>query len=323
LTAVSGEKLIVDSYTIQRFLPYSLSYWNSTNKDNCIFLFRNEPEERANYDLFLRWQEMIGFQAETREVGNCRLVFDIEPRIFRRILYMDPPSAIPRLELERVEPDGGYLQLFFRNAAPGTLDLGFWLTVEIPGFSGRKEWFSLEQPEVRVTIPYPDRDSFTIRHFIDYIGIKVRSSEREVPYSLPEDTARERVDSVVFLEGIRPEVPRQKQDRMICEQESSFEIQSPAASRGRLRLILHSPFEFRSWRWHEKYVQSVSVSVNGQPLAERPLEDGRNIIELVVPPPVLKPGANIVSLRFRYQRWFPARPLWPIAALLEKAELAE
>jgi hypothetical protein len=321
LTAVSGEKLIVDSYTIQRFLPYSLSYWNSTNKDNYLFLFRNEPEERANYDLFLRWQETMGLQVETKEVGNCRLVFDIEPRIFRRILYMDPPSAIPRLELERVEPGGGYLQLLFRNVAPGTLDLGFWLTVEIPGFSGRKEWFWLGQPEVRVAIPYPDRDSFTIRHFIDYIGIKFRSSEREIAYSLSEDAVRERADAVIKLWGIRPEVPPQKQSQMICEQESSVEFRY--APTRHLRLILDSPFEFRSWRWYGKYVQSVSVSVNGRPVAERPLQDGRNILEIPVPPAILKPGANIASLRFRYQRWFPARPLWPIAALLATAYAAE
>jgi hypothetical protein len=323
LTAVSGEKLIVDSYTIQRFLPYSLSYWNSTDKDNYIFLFRNEPEERANFDLFLRWQETVGFQAETREVGDCRLVYGIEPRIFRRILYMDPPSAIPRLELERIEPAGGYLRLLFRNETPGTVNLGFWLTVEIPGFSGRKEWFSLEHPEVRVTIPYPDQDSFIIRHFIDYIGIKIRSTEQEVRYSLPEDAVRQRVDPVVYLWGIRPEVPRKKQDRMICEQESSFEIQSTAASRNRLRLVLDSPFEFRSWRWYGKYVQALSLDVNGHALAERRLEDGRNIVEILVPPEILRPGANIVNLKFRYRRWFSSRPLWLKVAFLEKVEFED
>ncbi|MDH4270793.1 MAG: hypothetical protein OEW18_02320 [Candidatus Aminicenantes bacterium] len=321
LTAVSGERLIVDSYTIERYLPYGLSYWNSREKDNYIFLFRNEPEERAHYDLFLRWQETMGFQVETREVGDCRLIYGIEPRIFRRILYMDSPSAIPRLDLERVEPEGGYLQLLFRNETPGTVDLGFWLTVQIPGFSSRKEWFSLKQPEVRVTIPYPDRETFIIRHFIDYIGIEIRSTEQEVRYSLPEDAVRQRADPVVYLWGIRPEVPRQRQDRMICEQESSFEIQSAAASRRRLRLILDSPFEFRSWRWYGKYAQALSIEVNGHALAERRLEDGRNIVEIPVPPEILRPGANIVNLKFRYQRWFSSRPLWLKVAFLEKVEL--
>jgi len=323
LTAVSGERLIVDSYTIERYLPYNLSYWNNPDKDNYIFLFRNEPEERANYRLFLRWKKTMDLQVETRDVGDCRLVHGIEPRIFRRILYMDPPSAIPRLELERIEPEGGYLRVLFRNAAPGTLDLGFWLTVEIPGFSGRKEWFSLRQSEVWVTIPFPDQDSFIIRHFIDYIGIKIRSTEQEVRYSLPENSVRQRADPVVYLKGIRPEVPRQEQDRMVCEQESIFEVRSAAASERLLRLVLDSPFEFRSWRWYGRSTQTVEIQVNALPLAEHRLDDGRNIFEIPVPPETLKPGANIVNLKFRYRRWFPPRPLWPMAAFLEKAELEE
>ena len=320
LTAVSGERLIVDSYTIQRFLPYSLAYWNNTDKDNYIFLFRNEPEERANYALFLRWQETMGFRAETREVGNCRLITSIEPRIFRRILYMDPPSAVPLLELERIDREGGELQLLFRNKTPGAIDLGLWLTVEIPGFSDRKEWFSLKQEEVRMRLPYPDQEAFTVRHFIDYIGIKSLPSEQEFPYSLPLEVRGERADPVVYLRGIRPEVPPQEEPRMICEQESSFEFRSASPVR-RLRLTLDSPFEFRSWRWYGKYVQSVGILVNRRALKEFPLGDGRNIIEIEVPSGMLEPGPNIVDLEFRYKRWFPPRPLWPKAAFLEKVEL--
>ncbi len=323
LTAVSGERLIVDSYTIERYRPYNLFYWNSAERDNYVFLFRNEPEERASYNLFIRWQKRMGFRVETREVGTCRLVYDIEPRIFRRILYMDPPSEIPELELERIDPEDGYLKFLFRNKAPGTADQGFWLTVEIPGFSTSKEWFSSNQQEVQVTLPHPDEDSFMIRHSIDYVGIKIRSTEREVWYSLTGDAARGRTAPVVHLRGIRPEVPRQRRDRMICEQESSFEIQSAALRQNRLRLILDSPFEFRSWRWYGKYAQMVGIEVNNRPLEVRRLRDGRNIVDVPVPSAILNPGRNIVNLKFRYQRWFPSRPLWPISAFLERVELEE
>jgi hypothetical protein len=321
LTAVSKEKLIVDSYTTERYLPSSLDYWNQPDKDNYVFLFRNEPEEAAAYDLFLRWRDTVGIQAETKEVGNCRLIYGIEPRICRRILFMEPPSVIPRLELDRVEPKDGFLGVVFRNSAPGKIDLGFWLSVEIPGSSGRKEWFSLTQPEVRVNIPHPPEASFAIRYYIDYIGIKIPSTEREVRYSLPDRAGLKRSDPVVYLRGIRPEVPPQKANRMICEKESWFEVSRTSAAAARLRLVLDSPFEFRSWRWYGKYFQHVSLAVNGISLGERTLADGRNILDISVARDILKPGANLVSLKFQYQLWFSSHPLWPIAAFLEKVEL--
>ncbi|MGB7297561.1 MAG: hypothetical protein WBC70_18445 [Candidatus Aminicenantales bacterium] len=323
LTAVSGERLIVDSSTFQRYLPYGLSYWNSPEKDNYIFLFVDGPVERADYNRFLRWREMMGFRFEARDVGKCRLVYDIEPRIYPRILHKDPPPEIPRLELERVEPEGGYLQLVFRNITPGTVGLRFWLTVEVPGYSDRKGFFSLNQPEIRVTIPHPDQDSFAIRHSTDYMGIKIPSSERELWYALPTHAARGRTDPVVFLKGIGPEVPPQKRKRWTCDYLSSFEIQSSAVQRSRLRIILDSPFEFRRWLWYGKYTQTVDIEVNGRFLAEQGLRDGRNIVDVPVPSDILEPGANIVRLKFRYQRWFSSRPLWPIAALLRKVELVD
>jgi len=321
LTAVSKEKLVVDSYTTERYLPYSLDYWNQPENDNYIFLFRAEPEEEASYALFERWRDTVGIRAKTKEVGDCRLVYDIEPRIYRRILYYRPPSEIPRLELDRIEPLDGYLRLIFRNSAPGKIDLGFWLTVEIPGFSSRKEWFSLVQPEVRVNIPHPSGPSFIIRYFIDYIGIKISASEREVQYSLPAETKLPRSEAVVYLGGIRPEIPPQKRNWMICEKESWFEVNRKSAAAFRLRLVLNSPFDFRSWRWYGKHVQRADIAVNGLSVGEKALNDGRNTIDIPIAEGILKPGANLVSLKFKYQRWFPKYPLWPIAAFLERVEI--
>jgi hypothetical protein len=316
LTAVSGERLIVDSYTTERYLPYSLDYWNQPEKDNYVFLFRPDAEEQTRYGLFERWRDAVGIRSETRGVGTCRLVYDIEPRIFRRILFYEPPSAIPRLELIRMEPRDGYLRLVFRNAEPGKIDLGFWLTVEIPGSSGRKQWFSLTQAEVTVDVPRPPQPSFDIRYHVDYIGIKVASSEREMRYSLPDGAVSGRPEPVVFLRGIRPEVPPQGDNRMVCEKESEFEVNGASAAAARLHLVLDSPFEFRSWRWYGKCAQSVGLTVNGVSLGERGLDDGRNTLDVEIAEGLLKPGANLVKLKFRYQRWFSSHPLWPLAAFL-------
>jgi hypothetical protein len=321
LTAVSKEKLIVDSYTTERYLPYSLAYWNQAESDNYVFVSPSERERPAYYARFGRWLETIGVRSEKKEGGTFRLVYDLEPRVFQRVLFMDPPGQIPRLDLEMIEPRQGYLHLLFRNPAPGKSDLGFWLTVEIPGFSGRKELFSLNQPEVRVKIPHPSEASFSIRYFIDYIGVRIPASERKVHGSLPPDAVLVRSDPVVLLRGIQPEVPLRKAGRMICEKESWLELNRMSPGASRLRLILNSPFKFRSWLWYGKYVQQVDIAVNGTSLGKRTLDDGRNVLDVQVAKDILKPGPNLVCLRFRYHGWFPTRSPWPFSAFLERVKL--
>jgi hypothetical protein len=126
---------------------------------------------------------------------------------------------------------------------------------------------------------------------------------------------------VVFLRGIRPEVPPQKPDRLICEKEAWLEVNRTSTAAARLRLVLDSPFEFRSWRWYGEYAQHVDISVNGTRVGEKALDDGRNTLDIQVAEGLLKPGANLVSLKFRYHRWFSSHPICLIAAFLEKVEL--
>jgi hypothetical protein len=321
LTAVSKERLIVDSYTNERFLPYSLDYWNQTASDNYVFLSRAEAEDPAGYTRFMRWLEKMGVRSKRKEVEGSELVYDIEPRIFRRILFVNPPGQIPKLNLETVELREGYLHLLFRNISSGQADMGFWLTVEIPGFSARKVPFAPAQTEIRVEIPHPIQRSFAIRYYVDYIGIKIPFSEVEIRYSLPEEPAIQRSDPVVFLRGIRPEVPPQKPERLVCEKEAWFEVNRKSSAAARLRLVLDSPFEFKSWRWYGEYSQQVDIDVNGTTVGEKALDDGQNGLDIQVAEGILKPGANLISLKFRYQRWFSSHPLWLIAAFLEKVEL--
>jgi hypothetical protein len=117
------------------------------------------------------------------------------------------------------------------------------------------------------------------------------------------------------------EVPPQKPERLICEKEAWFEVNRKSSAAARLRLVLDSPFEFKSWRWYGKYDQRVGISVNGTMVGEKALHDGRNSLDIQVAEGVFKPGANLVSLKFRYHRWFSSHPLWLISAFLEKVDL--
>ena len=336
LTAVSGERLIVDCYSIRRvdsyfsikrYPPYSLAYWNNTRKDNYVFILwdlevQKRNKERRNYAHFSRWLETLGIRHKLKEVETARLIYDLEPRIFPLAFFMDPPANIPSLELNGVVPRDGYLSIVFRNVSPDKIDLDFWLNVEIAGFSSRKEWFSSTQREVKVNIPFPSEASFLIRYSIDCMGIRVPSSQREVRYNLPDGAALERLDPVVYLRGIWPEPSPRKAIRMICEKDIWFEVNRNSPTASRLRLSLDSPFTFSSWLWYGKYAQEVDIAVNNIPVGGRVLADGRNTIDVLIDKETLRPGANLVSLRFRYHLLFTDYLLLgPISAFLEKVEV--
>ena len=321
LTAVSAERLIVDAYSFNRYPAYSLAYWNDTDKDNYVFLFRNLPVERRHSACFTRWIETLGIRHKLRNVETARLVYDLEPRVIPRVRLVEPPAELPQLELAQVEPRDGYLSIVFRNAFPCQVERGFWLTVEIPGFSNRKERFSSTLQEIKVLIPHPSEASFIIRYYIECAGVKVPSSEREVDYFLPDGAERERSEPVVYLRGIRPRAQARKGGRMICEKEAWFEVNRIPPTASRLRLYLDSNFLFRSWQWYGKYAQEVDIAVNNIPVGGRVLEEGRNVVDIPVAKEILRPGANLVKLKFRYDLWISSQLYGRTAALLEKVEV--
>jgi hypothetical protein len=324
-TAVSAERLIVDSYSINRYPAYSLAYWNGADADAYIFLFRDDRMEKAYYSNFTLWQETLGLRFKKREIGACRLFSDLKPRLHPRALLLVPPSSLPRLELKASEAVNGYLQLIFRQqeALGAAAETDFRLAAEIPGFSSAEQTFSTSDEEIRVALPFPQEKSFRVRYHLDYRGVVIPSSVGELDYTLPDGAVAKRAAPVVFLRGIGPEVEHQRKKRRICEKEVSLEVNRPAGQLRDLniRLSLYSPFQFSSWRWYGRYAQSVIVEVNGHSFGERVLKDGDNIIDLSIPAHFLKESGNVINLKFRYHLWFFAYPFWRVAAFLDRIDL--
>ncbi len=324
-TAVSAERLIVDSYSINRYPAYSLAYWNEADADAYIFLFRDDRMEKAYHSNFTRWLETLSLRFKKREVGACRLFYDLKPRLHPRALLVVPPASFPRLELEAGEAVGGYLDLSFRQQE--TLESGaeddFRLVAEIPEFSSVEKTFSTSAEEIRVALPYPREKSFRVRYHLDYRGVVIPSSVVDLDYTLPDGAVTKRAAPVVCLRGIGPEVDYQGKRRNICEKEVSLEVNRPAGELRDLniRLFLYSPFQFSGWRWYGNYAQSLQIEVNGQSFGERVLKDGENIIDLAIPSNLLGLSGNIVRLRFRYQFWYFSLPFWRVSAFLDGIEL--
>jgi len=321
LTAISKERLIVDAYTVNRYPLYSLAYWNQNEKDSYIFLFKDAAEERANYANFSRWLEILGIRAQKKEVGGCQLFYNIESRLYPRILISDPPPRLPHLELERVVPREGYLRLNFQNKSAGEDIGGFWLKAEIPGFSSQAKNFSLADKEVQIELPYPRGRSFRIKYNLEYLGVRIPSSAQEFSFSLPENEIQERNSLLVFLRGVEPEVKYRERNRRICSQEVSMEFNRSVGADLVLRFYLDSPFQFSHWRWYGKFSQRMSIEVNQSFFKEMELRGGLNVIPLVIPAKSLKRNGNIITLKFRYRLWFFSYPLWRVAVFLDRIEV--
>jgi len=162
-----------------------------------------------------------------------------------------------------------------------------------------------------------------LRYHLDYRGVVIPSSMQEFNYTLPADAGVERADQVVFLRGVGPEVEYQGKIRRICEKEVSLGVNRPAGELRDLniRLSLYSPFQFSGWRWYGRYAQSVRVEANGLSFGERVLKDGENVIDLAIPPHLLKESGNVISLKFRYQMWFFSYPFWCVTAFIDRVQV--
>ncbi|MGQ9672901.1 MAG: glycosyltransferase family 39 protein [Candidatus Aminicenantales bacterium] len=319
-TAVSGERLIVDSYSVNRYPAYSLAYWNEARTDAYIFLFREDRLERAYWENFSRWLEKFGLKHKERAVGVCRLYYDLETRFPPRALLLAPPSLPPPLEIEAREFEDGFLRLFFRSQGSLQED-EFRLIASIPGFSRIERTFAAAEDKISITLPYPEQNSFRLRYHLDYRGVAIPQSERELEIILPDDAVFKRDLPVVFLQGIGPQVEYQGQKCAILTKESTLEFNPPPGSHSRLRLLFYSPFGFLSWRWYGKYAQTVRVEANGQNLGEIKLKDGENILDLAFPAQLLRDRGNIIRLAFRYHLWYFSYPFWQVAAFLDRVEV--
>jgi hypothetical protein len=321
LTAVSKEKPIIASFDIQRYLPYSLAYYNDNQRDNYVFSFiGNGAIDRDRYAHLSGWLEKFGIRARNDDVGNAHLVWDIKTQLGPKALGTGPPAQLPLLELDKISPSEGYLHLVFKNK-PSSQDLRFWIKAEIPEFSSSEARFSLKDQSVQIELPLPATRSFTVCYYLEYQGVEIPVSFREVSYTRPAEETAERRERLVYLRGFGPEVEYLKKKQRICEKESAFELNGLAPADLNLRLFLTSPFDFSYLRWYGKYAQGLKIEVNGRLLGEKELHDGENELALKIPGDWLKGGGNIVTLKFRYHYWAPRLSPSLVAALLDKVEI--
>lgn len=315
LTAVSKEKIIIDSFSTNRYLPYRLLYYDQQDKDH--YILNTEGGRAGNLERMLT---RLGIPFDKKVTGDCTLLYNIDGPVFPDVLDETVPSQIPDLSLDQVKRQNGYLQLTFinrQNQEPSS----FRLNVDIPGYSSRTRVFSGTDEKIPLRIPYPAEGPFTISYFLDYKSLKIASSARVLPYVPSGGEPRPRKEVVVFLRGISPVIHSAGKDVRYCDQEVVFEVNAPPRKKAKLRLVLNSPFQFSGLTWYGSYVQHVQISFPGGAVIERDLQDGPNTIDLEISGAETRP--KLVTMRFRHRCVFDFADLRTLSAVLENVELIE
>ncbi len=322
ITALSKEKIIVDSWSQNRYFPYRLDYFNRGENNNFLFLRGGDSNEAKVADRLIHLLNTLEIGYKSREIGEALLIYDIKSTVFPPVLDLKSsvPSQLPDFELTNIENSNDYLNLTFKNKK---LLKGQHLRaqVEIPDYASAYRAFSWNTEEIEIKIPFPDRESFKIRYYLKYIGLNIPSTEKESVYSLPEDEANMRRKDIVYLSGIGPTINLEGKNFRICEKEVRFKINKDLNKGTRVHLYLYSPFEFNHPFWYGEYYQEASVAINDFLLKEYKMVDGENFIDIVLDNTHLKQGSNILTLKFKYHMPFPFSLRWKTAALLDRIEI--
>jgi len=320
LSALSAERLIVDSFTQNRYFPYKLDYFNQGENNNFVFL-RGDGYEMNVSQRLAEVLDAVGLEYQAIAIGDSRLLFDVGNTVLPPALKSPPPPIHPVFELEGIDSSTGFLRLRLLNKEP-VQGLHLRIHAEIPSFSSVARAVSWEREEVLVNIPFPDKPSFRVRYYLEYNSLKIPSSEREILYSPQKgDAERRKGQAIVPLSGFGPVVDFQGKKLQVCQKEASVEVNALVQEGTLLVLVLYSPFEFEESFWYGEYSQEAQILLNGTVLAERKLSDGENRIEIPLGGIPLETESNIVRMSFKYHLPFDFAVRWKTAALLDRIEI--
>ncbi len=338
ITGLSGEKIIGWSYPHEDYFPYKLMYFNQGNNNNYVFFkesgsyavkFKKRyPNIAGNLDRdfeqsakLIKLLDRLGIEGKKEQQGDFFwLVYGISGQFHPLTLRESIPQKIPELAISKTECSKGELSLTFKNQ-PTFEKYHFRLHIEIPHYSSIVRTYPSNEAEMKLIIPFPPQESFKIRYYLDYMGLNIPSTEKEMIYCPSDKDLKAKRKSIMFLSGIGPWMEENGKRWRICEKEVNFEINKLLDRNLRVRLYLNSPFDFSHPHWYGDYSQEVRIEINGNYLTEKRLKEGNNIIEFNLRDAKLQKSHNFLKLKFKYHLSFEFKPLWKISALLEKIEI--
>lgn len=315
ITAVSGEELIVDSLTVNRYFPYRLYYSNWSEKENFIFLRRDGREGQFAEQLINLLSSMgIGF--DKKEDPEYLLVYNIPVPVYPQILSDSVPKRIPEILLTKITESGGHLILSF--TIKGNQDLsGFRIRAGVEGYCEILRRIPSEAGKIQMKIPYSSIAPLTIFYTIEYKGMSSKEAINRVEYIPLHRPQRKKI---VQLEGFGPNIKQEELVGTACGKEIKFELNRLKKELYILRLSLFSPFEFSHPYWYGDFTQKITVSINNQVSFQGELADGNNLIDIELDGTQLKKNGSILTCQFKYHYPFNFIPYWQTSVLLKSID---
>ena len=318
LTAVSKERLIVASTTVERYPYYQLLYDTEAAGANRIFL-RDTPKQVEKAAEFTELLRRLGKPFESIAVKDWLLVYGIRGEVYEKNLLF-PPDEVPDVALAGIAAEPTGLAVHFTSKAPVPTG-GYRLNVEIPGFCAL---FAPMEPgkEFTVRIPYPDDRRVRLRYYVDYQGLVLDSTARESESELPPPPAAAWRGDIEYLSGFGPREHVSGNDWQALDRDVRFRLNRRLGPSEKITFRLFSPFLFEDIWWHGDFVQSVEILVDGRPFARKALRDGMNSIELAGFRPLRADGSALVEMKFRYRQVVSITyDHWKTAAYLESLKI--
>jgi 4-amino-4-deoxy-L-arabinose transferase-like glycosyltransferase len=314
LTALSKERLIVASTAVERYPYYQLLYDTEAPGANRIFL-RTTPEEARKAAEFTALLSRLGKTFESIAIEDWLLVYGVRGEVYdKNLLY--PPDEVPNVALAGIAAEPSGLAVRFASKAPVQAG-GYRMNVEIPGFCAL---FAPIEPgtEVTVRIPYPEDRKIHLRYFVDFQGLVLDSTIRDIETELPSPPAGAKRDDIEYLSGFGPREHATGNDWQALDREVRFRLNRPLGPSEKITLRLFSPFMFEDIWWHGDFAQVVEILADAKPIARKTLKDGMNTIELAGLAPRRAGDSALIEMKFRYRQVVSSvRDHWKTAAYLD------
>ena len=316
LTAVSGEKFIIASTSVERYPAYRLVYDTEAAQINRIFWDGYDEaaaSQKKEGQDFIALLEQAGKKFKTTSMGTWLFVYGAEGYVYEQNKFY-PPSEIPEVILAGTEPAASDIVLRFTAKKP--LSGGdFQLYAEIPGFCSR---FTPIGPgsDFIVRIPYPPRRSVRLRYYVQHLGLLLDPTVREAELVLPEPPTPAALKPVELLSGVGPRESATGNNWPVLDRVVTVRVNRPLLPSDEFSIVLYSPYFFYDPWWYGDFAQTVDIRVNGVPFRTVRLADGRNTLRFAARVRPFTPGPNVLTLKFAYAFVLSATNYWKTAAFL-------